>query len=329
MCFNLCNNALTPQSYHWSLAGLPAGSGCTVNGPTVFTPASGTVTVPAGGCSAPICVTIPRPAGLTAQNATACFALTFVNDATGVCHSCTGTIRADNTCWCITPAQTGIVSVPALVAPGFAGVPIVIGFENPCGGTQIPYSLRAVWGSGEHPDPLEVSLNGLPPGEPVLGTLSLDPGGDGELTALVNYPNGYDPAGLYEILLEADTDGDGVMEPICGTRIESVPDTTATTDVPGAPRVADSVRLRTSPNPFMLGSNIAFTLGAAGQVELGIYDLTGRLVRSLQSGVLLAGEHRLEWDGRDAAGHRAPAGIYFARLAGTRLHLEAKLVKLR
>ena len=76
--------------------GLPAGPGCTVNGPITFSPAAGTVTVPAGSTSAPICVTMTRPAGLTAQNATACFEFSFVNDATGVCRSCTGTLRADN-----------------------------------------------------------------------------------------------------------------------------------------------------------------------------------------------------------------------------------------
>ena len=129
VCFTICNNTVTAQSYTWSLAGLPAGVGCSVAGPTSFSPPAGAVTVPAGSCSGPICVTIQRPAGLTAQNATACYALTFVNNATGASYTCSGKIRADNTCWCVTPQQNGIVSVVAKVA---TGTTIGIGIGNPC-----------------------------------------------------------------------------------------------------------------------------------------------------------------------------------------------------
>ena len=47
------------------------------------------------------------------------------------------------------------------------------------------------------PDPLAVSLNGLPPGEPVIGDLAPEPGHpDQEITVMVSYPDGYDPAAL-------------------------------------------------------------------------------------------------------------------------------------
>src|SRR5439155_12547241 len=96
VCFNLCNNTATPQSYHWSAAGLPIGPGCSVAGPVTFSPPAGTVTVPPGTCSVPICVTIPRPAGLTTQNATSCYSISIVNDATAACMTSPGTIRADS-----------------------------------------------------------------------------------------------------------------------------------------------------------------------------------------------------------------------------------------
>ena len=47
-----------------TFAGLPAGTGCTVAGPTTFTPGSGTATLLPGACTT-VCVNIPRPAGLT------------------------------------------------------------------------------------------------------------------------------------------------------------------------------------------------------------------------------------------------------------------------
>jgi hypothetical protein len=209
VCVNIVNQTTSAQSYHWSVAGLPAGPGCTVNGPITFSPAAGTVTVPAGGTSPPICITMTRPAGLTAQNATACFEFSFVNDATGVCRSCTGTLRADNSCWCITPAQPGIVNVGQRFAGGFVGVPIDIGIKHPCPPIDlINYRLSAVYeGAGAHPDPLAVSLNGLPPGEPVLGQVTLGPDEETTVSVLVTYLRAYDPAGFYQIVMEADTDG--------------------------------------------------------------------------------------------------------------------------
>jgi hypothetical protein len=44
---------------------------------------------------------------------------------------------------------------------------------------------------------------------------------------------------------------------------------------------------------------------------------------------MAAGAHRLEWDGRDGGGRRAPAGVYFVRLESARVRLETKVVKLR
>ena len=331
VCFNLCNNTATPQSYHWSLAGLPVGPGCTVAGPVSFSPSSGTVTVGPGACSAPICVTIPRPAGLTAQNATSCFRLTVMNDATGVCMSSDGAIRADNTCWCITPTQTGIVSVPSRFAPGITGVPIVIGIKHPCDYAEVlSYRITAVFeASADHEDPLAVRLNGLPPGEPWIATRSFGPNEEGEISVTVEYPNGYNPGARYTILLEADTDGDGVMEPVCGTRIASVYDPDDVTAVPGEPHFEDAVRLQASPNPFHGGSSIGFSLARPDEVWLGVYDISGRLVKNLTHGRLSAGTHRIEWDGRDSRGNQTAGGIYFVKLHSERLRLETKLVKLR
>jgi flagellar hook assembly protein FlgD len=64
-------------------------------------------------------------------------------------------------------------------------------------------------------------------------------------------------------------------------------------------------------------------------VELGVYDLGGRLVRSLKRGMLPAGAQRFEWDGRDSRGREVAGGIYFVKLHAERVSLEAKLVKLR
>ena len=55
-------------------------------------------------------------------------------------------------------------------------------------------------------------------------------------------------------------------------------------------------------------------LTAEGAGRLDIYDVSGALVRTLESGTKEAGLHEAVWNGRDDEGRLAPAGVYFYRL---------------
>jgi len=68
------------------------------------------------------------------------------------------------------------------------------------------------------------------------------------------------------------------------------------------------------PNPFNPMTSIAFSLPAAEQVKLAVYDVAGRHVRTLHDGVAAAGEHTVVWDGTDQAGRAVPSGTYVYRL---------------
>jgi len=222
--------------------------------------------------------------------------------------------------------------VPGRLAPGLVGIPVVIGIKYPCDPPhQMTYRVLPQWAGGaDHEDPLALSLNGLPPGEPVLGTLKVEPGNpDQEITVLVSYPDGYDPAAPYEVVLEADTDEDGVMERQGGVLVVSTYDEDETVGIPDGAAGGTSVRLSFAPNPFLGGSTIAFSLGHAEDVDLGVYDLVGRRVRQLHRGRLGAGPHSMEWNGKDDGGRRAPAGVYFVRFQTAAQRMEAKLVKLQ
>jgi hypothetical protein len=85
---------------------------------------------------------------------------------------------------------------------------------------------------------------------------------------------------------------------------------------PGAPALAfDAPR----PNPVRHGVAFEFSLPEDGQTSLTVYDLAGRLVTTLASGVQTGGAHRAYWDLRARNGRHVASGIYFARLrAGTR-----------
>lgn len=68
------------------------------------------------------------------------------------------------------------------------------------------------------------------------------------------------------------------------------------------------------PNPFNPSTTLAFELPAAGRARVAVFDLAGRLVRTLVEAPLGAGPHRATWDGRDDAGRVVGAGTYLARL---------------
>jgi immune inhibitor A len=72
-----------------------------------------------------------------------------------------------------------------------------------------------------------------------------------------------------------------------------------------------------SPNPTSGGATLAFGIPSPGvSYRLEIFDLSGRLVRSLASGVTSTPgvTKRVVWDGRSGLGYPASSGLYFARL---------------
>jgi hypothetical protein len=79
----------------------------------------------------------------------------------------------------------------------------------------------------------------------------------------------------------------------------------------GLPRLALSAP---APNPFGAATRFQFALSTAGRASVRVFDVHGRLVRTLADGVFTAGRHDLEWNGLDAAGRAAPAGVFFVRL---------------
>ncbi|MEW5875218.1 MAG: HYR domain-containing protein, partial [Candidatus Zixiibacteriota bacterium] len=69
--------------------------------------------------------------------------------------------------------------------------------------------------------------------------------------------------------------------------------------------------LQNYPNPFNAGTNIAFRLPQAGEVNLVVYNVLGNPVRTLQSGHMEAGEHTIAWDGKSDNGSTVQSGVYF------------------
>ena len=66
-----------------------------------------------------------------------------------------------------------------------------------------------------------------------------------------------------------------------------------------------------------------------GLVHLAIYDVRGRLVRTLVDGVASAGKKLITWNGRDKSGKSVTSGVYFGRLTAGKETMSKKLVLIR
>jgi len=71
---------------------------------------------------------------------------------------------------------------------------------------------------------------------------------------------------------------------------------------------------------------IRYQIPAEGHVSLVVYDLSGRVARTLVDGVQKPGACSVWWDGTDARRRRLPGGVYFVRLQAGTVSLGRKVV---
>lgn len=84
-----------------------------------------------------------------------------------------------------------------------------------------------------------------------------------------------------------------------------------------------------SPNPFRDATSIEYRLDQATPVQLSIYDVQGRLVRTLVERDAPAGVNRVVWDGKDDAGRAVPSGSYGAVLRTSEGEESRHLTRIR
>ncbi|MDD5088981.1 MAG: S8 family serine peptidase, partial [bacterium] len=78
------------------------------------------------------------------------------------------------------------------------------------------------------------------------------------------------------------------------------------------------------PNPFNPATTIRFDVPEPTDARIEVFDVTGRLVRTLHSGVLSAGRHALVWNAADVS-----AGLYLCRVSSPRYTATQKMILLK
>ncbi|MCK4775443.1 MAG: T9SS type A sorting domain-containing protein, partial [Candidatus Krumholzibacteria bacterium] len=127
----------------------------------------------------------------------------------------------------------------------------------------------------------------------------------------------------------------GFYYKVCATDVhENVSDYTllepaTITGVPDTTPSAFNALGQNTPNPFNPTTSIRYSLEAATDARLAIYDTRGRLVRTLLNGPKTKGGHTAIWDGKDNSGQRVASGVYFYRLEAASFTQTRKMVFIK
>ena len=87
------------------------------------------------------------------------------------------------------------------------------------------------------------------------------------------------------------------------------------------------------PNPFRHDVVLSYSVpsGDNQRVDIGVYNVAGRLVRNLVGNVQGAGQYQINWNGLDNGGSRVQRGVYFvrARLNGQPVGNPTRILKIQ
>jgi hypothetical protein len=89
------------------------------------------------------------------------------------------------------------------------------------------------------------------------------------------------------------------------------------------------VLFQNEPNPFVKITHIKFQIPNKSRVRLKVYDLSGRLVKTLVDKEMDSGYYEIEWNGRNEFGKKVGEGIYFYKLQVGKLKTVRKTILLK
>jgi hypothetical protein len=160
----------------------------------------------------------------------------------------------------------------------------------------------------------------------------LENNGDATFESPYTVAVGPDPMGIVSRDFDSDGDGDLAVAVFDDDSVAVVGCNADPTAVGGGViGGVDVLRLyRAHPNPFASETALAFELSEPARVAVRIYDVSGRLVRTLTEGEFRApGRHELTWDGRDGRGLNVASGVYLCRTEASGAERTQRMVLIR
>ena len=87
--------------------------------------------------------------------------------------------------------------------------------------------------------------------------------------------------------------------------------------------------LKIEPNPSGKAVKIQYVIGEEADVNLSIYDVSGRLVKKLKGGRQKAGSYTVIWNGRDERNRTVSNGVYFLKVNAGKFKQTRKIILMR
>ena len=87
----------------------------------------------------------------------------------------------------------------------------------------------------------------------------------------------------------------------------------------------DYVLAQNFPNPFNPSTKIEFKIPMMEQVNISVYNLEGRLIKTLVNQVMSAGNHVVNWDGTNEIGAKVSTGMYIYQLKTNSTNLNRRM----
>jgi len=102
------------------------------------------------------------------------------------------------------------------------------------------------------------------------------------------------------------------------------------TNINSHTNIAETFSLQQNfPNPFNPSTTINFTLVKPSNVQLDIFASNGQYIRSILSNNMIAGKHRVVWDGTNLEGKQVSSGVYYYHLSVDKMAKTRKMILLR
>ena len=76
-------------------------------------------------------------------------------------------------------------------------------------------------------------------------------------------------------------------------------------------------------------TTLVFDIPVSTAVEITIFDILGKRIKTLVNGYLPGGIHRIDWEGDSESGHALGSGVFFVRMRAGEQVFTQKLVLLK
>ena len=83
------------------------------------------------------------------------------------------------------------------------------------------------------------------------------------------------------------------------------------------------------PNPFSPVTAISYKIPIGGQFTIAIFDITGKLIKTLTTNKQSAGKGIVQWNGRNDTGISLPSGVYFYQLSAKSTFTSNKMILMK